>query len=58
MRAVLRLAAKPVSVKAGDKDLSLVGREQDEGYTWRPLPQGGVLKLNHHAGHAVTIALP
>ena len=56
-RAVLRLASKPASVKAGDKSLKLVTSENEEGYTWKPLAQGGVLKINNRSGHALAIRM-
>ena len=56
-RAVLRLASKPVSVRSGDKALSLVAGEQEEGYTWKPLVEGGVLRINNKSGSAVVVQL-
>ena len=55
--AVLRLASEPVSVRAGDKSLPLVTSEQEDGYTWRPLAVGGVLKVNNKSGNTVVVQL-
>ncbi|MEI8371260.1 MAG: hypothetical protein WCJ35_00330 [Planctomycetota bacterium] len=56
-RAVLRLISKPVSVRAKDKSLLLVNNEKEEGYTWKPLAEGGVLKVNNQSGNTVTVQL-
>ena len=55
--AVLRLTANPVSIRASNKNLSLVTCEKDEGYTWKPLAEGGVLKINNQSGNTITLQL-
>ncbi|MEI8375821.1 MAG: hypothetical protein WCJ35_23610 [Planctomycetota bacterium] len=52
---VLRLRSKPLAIKAGNKSLKPVTGEKEEGYTWKPLARGGVLKVNSHSGNAVSI---
>jgi len=55
--AVLRMTSKPLSVKVGDKSLPLVTSEKEEGFAWRPLAEGGILKINNQSGSKVAIQL-
>jgi hypothetical protein len=54
---VLRLTSKPKSITVGG-DKTAERKDLDEqGWTWRPLDKGGVLKIRHDSGSQVLIKL-
>ena len=52
---VLRLASKPKSVTVSGKTLYLLSRPGGDGYVWKTLEKGGVLKLKYTDGNNVVI---
>ena len=51
----LRLASKPLEVKAGGVSLNELGSLISEGWTWTPYPLGGVLKVRHDNAAGIDI---
>jgi hypothetical protein len=54
---VLRLTAKPLAVKVDGILLKESENRANEGWTWEPLRSGGVLRVHHVKGAAVSISL-
>ena len=54
---VLRLASKPVTVTVNGKQIEQTETPVGEGWTWRQLDNGGVLKISHESGHDIEITL-
>lgn len=52
---VLRLASKPKSVLVASNSLNPVTRISNDGYFWKALEKGGVLKLKYTTGNDVVI---
>jgi len=52
---VLRLASKPESVFVSNKKLNPVTMLSSDGYVWKALEKGGVLKLKYSTGNDVVI---
>lgn len=50
-----RLTSKPKSIKCGGKKLSEVECCSKEGWTWKKLDQGGILKIKHEKGQKISI---
>lgn len=53
----LRLTSKPKSVTVSGKALKHVSPLKGDGYNWKPLEQGGVVKLKYSNGQDVNIDL-
>jgi hypothetical protein len=53
---VLRTTFKPRSVTAGDKDLDARKDLDEQGWTWRALDKGGVLRIKHETAADIVIA--
>jgi hypothetical protein len=53
---VLRLMTKPAKISVDGIELNPVSTPDSEGYSWKPLPGGGVLWVKH-SGKKVTILL-
>ncbi len=51
----LRMAAKPSRITLDDRVLDQTENPEREGWSWRPLASGGVLKVRRAAGHRVKI---
>jgi hypothetical protein len=45
--ATMRLVSVPKEVRSGNKKLPEVKNLQDQGWTWEPLDQGGILRMNY-----------
>jgi hypothetical protein len=56
-KEVLRLAAKPRAVKVDGTALKESKNGASEGWTWEPLSSGGVLRVHHVKGAAVSVSL-
>jgi len=54
---VLRLASKPKSVTVSGKALKQLNQLDSDGYVWKALDKGGVLKLKYSNGADVIINL-
>ncbi len=54
---VLRLVTKPKSIIVSGKALKHINQLDGDGYIWKPLEKGGVLKLKYTNGHEVNIIL-
>jgi hypothetical protein len=54
---VLRLTAKPKKITANDKPISERHDLETEGWTWKPLAKGGVLRIKHSSGPNVSIKM-
>ncbi len=54
---VLRLVSKPKSITINGKVLANTKELAETGWTWKPLDEGGVLKLRHSGGENVEIIL-
>ncbi len=54
---VLRLVRKPKSVSINGKVLSETNGRNKPGWTWKPLDEGGVMKLLHSGGENIEILL-
>jgi hypothetical protein len=52
---VVRLASKPNSVTVSGKPLQAIKQLNADGYTWKKLDKGGVLKLKYSNGADVVI---
>lgn len=52
---ILRLRRKPSGVRAGNSELKEVKTGTDNGYTWQPLENGGILRVYHKNSGHVTI---
>jgi len=52
---VLRLTSKPKSITVSGKELKLIVQLNGEGYTWKPLNKGGVLKIKYSTGNEIVI---
>jgi hypothetical protein len=55
-KEVLRLVSKPLSVMVNGTALKET-KGTGEGWTWQPLSTGGVLKIHHVKGGAISINL-
>lgn len=55
--AVLRLASKPKSISVSGKVLNQLSLLDGEGYVWKALYKGGVLKLKYTSGTDIIIKL-
>ena len=53
--AVLRLAAKPKSIKVDGKTLPERKDAKAAAWTWEPLGKGGIVRLRYAGGHGVEI---
>ncbi|GEO11881.1 hypothetical protein SAE01_43770 [Segetibacter aerophilus] len=56
-KEVLRLAAKPLAVKVDGLAIKETKNPANEGWVWEPLSTGGVLRVYHTNGAAVSISL-
>ncbi|CAA9521316.1 MAG: hypothetical protein AVDCRST_MAG96-2945 [uncultured Segetibacter sp.] len=56
-KVVLRLVSKPVAIIVGGTALKETKITTAEGWTWRPLATGGVLRIHHKKAGAVSISL-
>ncbi len=54
---VLRLASKPKSVSVSGVQLKAVPQLHADGYVWKKLDKGGVLKVKYSSGQSVLINL-
>ena len=54
---VLRLAKKPLLISVDNHKINETKNIKSEGYSWKRLPSGGVLVLNHVNGKEVNIIL-
>ncbi len=54
---VLRLSSKPKSITVSGKALKQLNQLDSDGYVWKKLDKGGVLKLNYSNGQDVKIEL-
>lgn len=54
---VLRLTAKPVSITVNNSRITERKDLNGEGWTWKPLDKGGVLRLKHDKGNKIKIKL-
>ena len=54
---VLRLASKPKSVTVSGNSLKQLNQLNADGYIWKALEKGGVMKLKYSGGHDVNINL-
>jgi len=54
---VLRLVSKPKSVTVSGIKLNQIPQLNAEGYVWKKLDKGGVLKINYSAGNEVVVLL-
>jgi len=52
---VLRLVSKPKSVTVSGKTLKEMVNPEAEGYVWKNLEKGGVLKLNYSGGNEAVV---
>ena len=52
---VLRLSGKPESITINGNNLKEIRTLDVEGWTWKPLERGGVLRINKEAGNEVKI---
>ena len=52
---VLRLASKPKSVTVSGQALKQLNQLEGDGYEWKALEKGGVLKLKYSIGQDVNI---
>lgn len=52
---VLRLVSKPKSITVSGKTLKEMVNPEAEGYVWKALDKGGVLKLNYSGGNEVVV---
>lgn len=55
--AVLRLASKPKSISVSGKVLNQLSHLDGDGYVWKALYKGGVLKLKYTSGTDIIIKL-
>jgi hypothetical protein len=51
----IRLTAKPARIMINNKPLPETALATGEGWTWTPLPTGGVLQVRHRSGKVVKI---
>ena len=51
----IRLPSKPAKVMVSGKEIKEIKDLSQEGWQWQALPKGGVLKINHTSGNAITI---
>jgi len=56
-KAVLRLAAKPKTILVDKNNLKEAMKTTSEGWTWKPLTVGGILKINQKSGSQIIINL-
>lgn len=54
---VLRLASKPKSVTVSGKVLTQLNQPDSDGYVWKALEKGGVLKMKYSGGSEVVLEL-
>ncbi len=52
---LLRLRSKPESLTVNDIAINEETSLQEEGWSWKPLQNGGILKVYHNSGNAINI---
>ena len=51
----IRMGAKPVKIILDKTELAERRDLNAEGWTWQPLPQGGILRIRHQSGNALKV---
>ncbi len=54
---VMRLKSKPEAIMVNGKTLNEGASTKVEGWTWKPLDTGGILRINHTSGGEVKVLL-
>jgi len=54
---VLRVATKPKSVLLNGKKMAESTNLVAEGWTWKPLEKGGIVRINHQTGRQIIVEL-